>query len=168
MPHEEQHPNWRDWRLVFLLGLPLGLLELGLFAVAAAKPIALPLWNAASFDWLLYFLIAGVIEYQFYWRRRREGWDTSGTGFIVALVGCACFMLCAAVLLIDALIIPHPTDPQTRITPPAFDRSIALIALLLLAFLNVVALAFSAGGARLGRALAIRRAKRLQLEEQQL
>ncbi len=55
MRHEEQHPNRRDWQLVFLLGLPLGLLELGLFAVAATQPTALPLWNAAFFDWLLYF-----------------------------------------------------------------------------------------------------------------
>ncbi|HEY1391027.1 MAG TPA: hypothetical protein VGF38_21000 [Ktedonobacterales bacterium] len=163
MQREEQHPNWRDWRLVFLLGLPLGLLELGVFAVAATQPTALTLWNAAFFGWLLYFLIVGVIDYQFCWRRRREGWDTSGTGFIVALVGCACFMLCAAVLMIVALIIPHPHDPQTRITPPAFDRSIALIALLLLAFINVVALAFSTGGARLGRALAIWRVKRHQV-----
>ncbi len=78
-------------------------------------------------------------------------------------------MLCAAVLMIVSLIIsdntPHPYDPRLY-GSPAFDRSIALIALLFLAFLNVVALAFSAGGVRLGRALAIWRVKRRRAREQ--
>lgn len=69
MQREEQHPNWRDWRLVLLLGLPPGLLEFGAFAINAPHPYSLPSQPAMLFDWLFYFLIAGIIEYQFCLRR---------------------------------------------------------------------------------------------------
>src|SRR5689334_19249255 len=98
MRHEEPHPNWRDWGLLILLGALLGLLVLGVFTVILAQPAQLSPWNAVLFVWLMYFLSAGIIEYLFRWRGRHKGWDTSGAGFIVALVGCACFMLSAAVL----------------------------------------------------------------------
>ena len=87
MHREEPHPNRRDWRLVIMLGLPLGLLELGFFVVNAALPTWLSPLNAVLFVWLMYFLSAGIIEYLFRWRGRHKGWDTSGAGFIVALVG---------------------------------------------------------------------------------
>ena len=171
MRHEEHHPNRRDWLLVFLLGLPLGLLVLGVFVVTLAHAAQLSPWNAVLFVWLMYFLSAGIIEYLFCWRGRHEGQDNSGAGFIVALVGCACFMLSAAALMIVSLIIsdntPHPYDPRLY-GSPAFDRSITLIVLLLLAFLNVVGLAFIAGGARVGGALAMARVKRYQAREQRI
>ena len=171
MRHEEPHPNWREWRLLILLGVVLGLLVLGAFTVILTHPAQLSPWNAVLFVWLMYFLSAGIIEYLFCWRGRHEGQDNSGAGFIVALVGCACFMLSAAVLMIVSLIIsdntPHPYDPRLY-GSPAFDRSITLIVLLLLAFLNVVGLAFIAGGARIGGALAMWRVKRYQAREQRI
>ena len=103
MHREEPHPNRRDWRLVIMLGLPLGLLELGLFAFTVALPTWLSPLNALLLAWLMYFLSAGMIEYLFCSRRRRGDWDPSGAGFIVALVGCACFMLSVTVLMIFAL-----------------------------------------------------------------
>jgi hypothetical protein len=167
MQREEQHPNWRDWRLVLLLGLPPGLLEFGAFAINAPHPYSLPSQPAMLFDWLFYFLIAGIIEYQFCLRRWHKGWDPSGAGFLVALVGCACFMLCVTVWMIIVLILyantPHPPQPHI-VDPPdviAFDRSRAFMALAFLALINVAALGFSAVGARIGRVLAIWRAKQL-------
>lgn len=153
-----------------VLGLPLGLLELGLFAVTVTRPLMLPSWNALLYDWLLYFLIAGVIEYQFCWRRRHEGWDTSVAGFLAALVACAIFMLSVTVWLIISIVVydhtPHPPpppviDPPDIIPLPTADPSRAFILLTNLAFLNVVALAFSAVGARIGNALATWRKDRL-------
>ncbi len=171
MQREEQHQNWREWRLLILLGVLLGLLMLGAFTVILTHPARLSPWNAVLFVWLMYFLSAGIIEYRFRWRSRHEGWDTSGAGFIVALVGCACFMLSATVWMILSLIIsdntphPYPYDPRLY-GSPAFDRTIAFIALLLLALVNVVGLAFIAGGARVGGALAVWRVKRHQAREQ--
>lgn len=159
MQREEQHPNWRDWRLVFLLGLPPGLLEFGALATNAPHPYWLLSQPAMLFDWLFYFLIAGIIEYQFYLRRWHKGWDPSGAGFLVALVGCACFMLCVTVWMIIVLILyanaSYPPDVL------AFYRSRAFMALTFLALINVATLGFSAVGARIGRALAIWRAKQL-------
>lgn len=177
MRREEPHPNWRDWRLLFLLGLPLGLLELGLFAISTIHPAMLPLWNASFFYWLLCFLIAGAIEYQFIQRRRHTGWYASGAGFLAALVGCTCFMLSVAVWLFIAIVLyqltphpppPHVMDPPDIVDQPTQDPSRAVILLQLLALFNVVALAFSAGGARIGSALAIWRAKRLEARGQRI
>ena len=105
MQCEERRPNWRDWWLLILLGALLGLLVLGVFTVILAHPAQLSPWTAVLFVWLMYFLSAGIIEYLFRWRGRHGGQGTSGAGFIVALVGCACFMLSAAVWMIVALII---------------------------------------------------------------
>ena len=163
--------RWQRWRHALAFGLPLSVLQLVLYTVAVTHMKQLT-FGPVLLDYLLAFLISAIAGYIFCLRRRHEGWESGWAGLRVGLVACVVFLLLVAIDIAVALILsvnspPPPTHSRIPYSP-SFALIVDVILWGFLAFVSGFSLFFSAAGGRIGGALAIWRAKRLQLEEQQL
>ena len=165
--------RWRNWRHALIFGLPLGVLQLVIYMYTITHMEQLT-YGPILLDYLLAFLIPAVAGYHFCSQRWHEGWESGWAGLRVGLVACIFFLLLTAIDIAAALIIadsiPHQPPPTNH--RQLHSRDLALIVDVLLwvylALISGLSLFLSAAGGRIGGALAIWRAKRLQLEEQQL
>lgn len=175
MQQATSYTRWRRWRHALLFGVPLGLIELGLLVLTLTHPAQLSSGQAILLDYLLAFLVPTVAGYLFCFRRQHEGWESGWAGLRVGLVACVVFLLATAIDFAVALIIydntppppPPPTNPR-EIYSPGLALVLDVILFGFLALLSSLSLFVSAAGGRIGGALAIWRAKRLQLQEQHL
>jgi hypothetical protein len=165
--------RWQRSRHALAFGLPLSVLQLVLYTVAVTHMKQLT-FGPVLLDYLLAFLISAIAGYVFCLRRRHEGWESGWAGLRVGLVACVVFLLLVGTDIAAALIIadnapppPPPTNPR-QIYSPGFALILDVILWGFLALVSGFSLFASAAGGRIGGALAIWRAKRLQLEEQQL
>ena len=145
------------WRQAFFFGLPLALLEIGLFGVSMAYSSRLLPQLAILIGVLLYFVIPAIAGYWFCHRRHSEESEGGWIGFRVGIVGFAVFML-GAIIMFAFMFIRYLTTPraphQWGIYDPAWELSALVSILGILALLNGVGVLLSAIGGLIGGALA--------------
>ena len=147
-------------------GLPLGVLALGVLALAIVFPARFSPGQAILIGLALYFIVPLFAGYRYCYQRRHEGWESGWAGFRVGLVAAALFMLVVTALLIIAIVVdantppPSPASVRVRaIHSTTLDIIVGVFAFGVMAVLNGVGMLLGAIGARIGGALAIWRAK---------
>ncbi len=162
MQREEPHPNWRDWWLLILLGVPLGLLELSLFVVGLGYSSRLLPLQAVLLGLPLYLAIPVIASY---WTCRQRHVDDStagSTGFRVGLVGFAVLMLATAlifaVMFMRYINTPHSFSPRAPhewgLYDPTGELRTLATTLGILAVVNSIGILLSVMGGLIGGALA--------------
>ena len=163
--------RWRRWRRALVFGLPLGLLEFGLYGLTVTRAALLSPQQATLIGWLLYLLIPGVAGYYFCYQGRSADSESRWSGHRAGLVGSIVVMVGVTVWQIVVLIVydnsPPPPGPRTFYSP-AFALFLTIMLLGLLAIINFVGLAFSAAGGRIGEALASWRVRWLEARGQRI
>jgi len=163
--------RWQNRRHALAFGLPLGVLQLVLYAIAITHAVQLT-YEPLLLYYLLAFLVSAIAGYHFCSQRRHEGWESGWAGLRVGLVACLVFLLLVGIDIAVALIIadntahpPPPTNPRQSYSP---DFALILDVILwgLLALISSFSLFASAAGGRIGGALAIWRATRRQTQEE--
>lgn len=162
-----QLTTWRRWREALWFGLPLALLELGLFGIAIATTSRLSPPQAIAPGLLLYFFIAGAARYAFNVREHRSEREDVWVGFRVGMVGFAIVMaattLIFAVLYLRYIQSPPPFSPSVPhrggLYDPEGERQILASSWGLFAAFNSCGVLLSALGERLGSVLAGWRAR---------
>ena len=167
MQRDTRNPLAQDWRHALLFGLSLALLALALVVLTARFPTYLNPQQATLVGLPLYLLIPAIAGYNFCSQRRREGWESGWAGFRVGLLASGVFLFTAIVWLTVTVVINDnspPSGPSSRsnIYSPGLELFFAILELAILAMLNFVGIVLSVAGGRVGGALAILLAKRLQ------
>lgn len=156
----------------FWFGLPLGALTLGVLVLAVRYPARISPGTAILLGLALYVVVAFLAGYRYCSQRRHEGREGGWAGFRVGLVSAALFLLVILVYLIIAIIVdentPPPSPPNRTFHSTTLDIIFGSVFFGIFVILTWIGALLSAAGGRLGGALAIWRAKRLQLQEQHL
>jgi hypothetical protein len=172
MQRDTRNSLAQDWRHALLFGLSLALLALALVVLTTRFPTYLNPQQATLVSLLLYLLIPAIAGYNFCSQRGREGWESGWAGLRVGLLASGVFLFIAIVWLTVTVVIydnSPPSGPPSRgnFYSPGLELFFAILELAILAMLNFVGIVLSAAGGRIGGALAILLAKRLQQSPEQ-
>jgi putative flippase GtrA len=151
-------PRRRGWQALGF-GLPLALLDFGLYNFSITHPASLSPWTAMWISFGLALVVSFVAGFRFCYQRRHEGWESGWAGFRIGLVSGGLFLLVVLIILLVGLIMlsnaPPPSPGSREFSSPSLAQAIAIVLLLMLAFIQGISILLCAFGARIGGALAI-------------
>ncbi|MFI5274753.1 MAG: hypothetical protein ACHQ4H_17115 [Ktedonobacterales bacterium] len=154
-----QRSRWRNWQQVALIGLILGLLELGLFVFTVKFSQRLSPPQAVLFGLPLYVLLPALAGFQLGSRHRQEAAGGVLTGMWVGLVSMGIVIVGAGLWLgvgvaRNMIAPPAPTHLQGRYSPgrysPTLDIVVSVVVWIFLGSLNIFGVVLSMVGGLVG------------------